>query len=337
MSEQAIVLARACALAPFLAFLDAIGAPYERLLETEHLSPDLADDLGALFPLRQGLQFIDAAARSQGIDDLGLIVGRRTGIVGMPPLNDLLSPRTTLAEAIALLAQNIRYFNSGQLLSLECRGDRAFFRQCLPLTPNRHAEMFSLILMIDVVRLAAGPRWQPCAVYLPRSESGRVRAYEAALDVPCHVSVNCWTVAFDIALLDCPLHYCPDSRVSIDLALAKLQDSAPEDEFQASLCQVIATLLPSGNPSLRVVAEVAGISGRTLQRRLNEAGCTYSDLVDQARLELAKRLLRKPDVKIIDVAFHLGYSDAANFSRAFRRWTGSPPQTFCRAQACRGP
>lgn len=334
MSAQAIVLARACALAPFITFLGELGAPCERLLETERLAPDLTDDTGALFPLRQGLRFIDAAARSQGIDDLGLIVGRRTGIADLPPLHGLLSPRLTLAEAIALLAQNIRYFNSGQLLSLECRGDRAFFRQCLPLTPHRHAEAFSLILMIDLVRLAAGPHWRPYAVYLPRSESGRVRVYEAALDVPCHVGVDCWTVAFDNALLESPLYFCPDSGVGTDLALAGLRQSAPADEFQASLRQVIASMLPLGNPTLRSVADVGGMSGRTLQRRLNEAGCTYSDLVETARLGLAERLLRKKDVKIVDIAFHLGYADAANFTRAYRRWTGSTPQRFRRAQAC---
>lgn len=335
MSGQAIVLARVGALAPFISFLDAIGAPCERLLETERLAPDLMDDPNALFPLRQGLRFIDAAARSQGINDLGLIVGRRSSIVGMPPLSALLSPRLTLAEAIALLARNIRYFNSGQLLSLECRDERAFFRQCLPSTPHRHAGVFSLILMIDVVRLAAGPRWQPCCIYLPRSESARMRPYEAALDVPCHVGVDCWTVAFDKALLDSPLRFCPDSGVSIDRALAGLQTSAPAHEFQASLCQVIASMLPLGNPTLRMLADVGGMSGRTLQRRLSEAGCTYSDLVETARLELAERLLRKKNVKIVDIAFQLGYADAANFTRAYRRWTGSTPQRFRRrAQAC---
>lgn len=328
MSAQAIVLARAGALAPFITFLATIGAPCERLLETEHLAPDLMGNPRALFPLRQGLRFIDGAARSQGVDDLGLIVGRRSCILKMPPLSALLSPQLTLGQAITLLAQNIRYFNSGQILSLECRGERTFFRQCLPVAPNRHAEMFSLILMIDLVRLAAGPRWQPRAVYLPRSESGRVLTFEAALDVPCHVGTDCWTLAFDKELLDSPLRFCPDSRVSMDLALAELRNAAPEDTFRASLCQVIASMLPLGNPSLDVVAEVGEMSGRSLQRRLNEMGCTYSDLVETARLELAKRLLREPDVKIVDIAYDLGYTDAANFTRAFRRWTGISPRVF---------
>lgn len=333
MPAQAILLARVGALAPFISFLDAIGAPCERLLETERLAPDLMEDPNALFPLRQGLRFIDAAARSQGINDLGVIVGRRSSIAGMPPLSALLSRQLTLAKAITLLAQNMRYFNSGQLLSLECRDEWAFFRQCLPSTPHRHAGVFSLILMIDVVRLAAGPRWQPSCVYLPRSESARMRAYEAALEVPCHVGVDCWTVTFDKALLDSSLRFCPDTGVSLDLALARLRTSAPADEFQASLCQVIASMLPLGNPSLRMIADAGGMSGRTLQRRLNESGCTYSELVDNARFELAKRMLREPGVKIVDIAFHLGYSDAANFTRAYRRWTGSPPKAARCAQA----
>ena len=86
MSVQAVVLARSGALAPFITFLGEIGAPCERLLEAEHLAPDLLDDPSALFPLRQGLRFIDAAAYGQGIDDLGTIVGQRSRIINMPPL-----------------------------------------------------------------------------------------------------------------------------------------------------------------------------------------------------------------------------------------------------------
>ncbi len=181
MPAEAITLARAGALAPFVDFLEELGAPCGRLLEGARLSPDLLADPSALFPLRQGMYFVDAAAHSQGIDDLGLIVGRRTGITGLLPLGGLLSPQCTLGEAIALLIQGVRYFNPGERLSLECRGDRAFFSHCIPAMPHRHADLFSLMVMIEVVRLATGPRWQPIAVYLPQGESSRSRAYEVAL------------------------------------------------------------------------------------------------------------------------------------------------------------
>jgi AraC-like DNA-binding protein len=325
MTIHAIPLVRAGALAPFVDFLDEVGAPCDRLLEGVHLSPEMLTDPFALFPLRQGFRFVDAAAHSQGIEDLGLIVGRRTGIAGLLPLGGLLSPQQRLGEAISLLIQGMRYFNPGERLSLECRADLAFFRHCMS-TPHRQADLFSLMVMIDVVRLAAGPRWQPIAVYLPQREASRSRAYEAALSVPCHRGADCWTVVFDVALFEETLRYCRPSRRSPDETMAALQCSAPAGDFHESLCQLITSMLPLGNPTLRAVADAGGLSPRTLQRRLGEAGCTYSDLLEAARLQAATRLLMEKGVKIVEVAFNLGYSDAANFTRAFRRWTGTAPR-----------
>jgi AraC-like DNA-binding protein len=90
--------------------------------------------------------------------------------------------------------------------------------------------------------------------------------------------------------------------------------------------QVIASLLPSGAPSLVAAAEAAGLSVRTLQRRLADHGRTYSQLLEEARHQAALQLLGDKSVKIVDVALELGYSDPANFARAFRRWTGSNPR-----------
>jgi AraC-like DNA-binding protein len=54
-------------------------------------------------------------------------------------------------------------------------------------------------------------------------------------------------------------------------------------------------------------------------------------VVDEARFQAASRLLRDPAVRIIDVSVELGYTDSANFTRAFRRWAGLPPLAFRRA------
>ena len=70
---------------------------------------------------------------------------------------------------------------------------------------------------------------------------------------------------------------------------------------------------------------------RGLARRLGEAGLSYSQVLDQVWFEAAADRLRDRRVKIIDIAFDLGYSDHAHFTRAFRRLAGVAPRTF-RAQ-----
>jgi len=79
-------------------------------------------------------------------------------------------------------------------------------------------------------------------------------------------------------------------------------------------------LADSGSP--------AGPSVRTLQRTLAKAGLTFSKLMEETRKDTALRLLEDPGIKLIDVSLELGYSDPAHFTRAFRRWTGVPPNSF---------
>ena len=73
------------------------------------------------------------------------------------------------------------------------------------------------------------------------------------------------------------------------------------------------------------------MSGRTLQRRLADQGHAYQDLVDNARYELAQRLLKKTDYALAEIAFLTGFAEQSTFSRAFKRWSRKTPAAFRRA------
>ncbi len=111
---------------------------------------------------------------------------------------------------------------------------------------------------------------------------------------------------------------------------AFLQSTAPAPDLGGSVRQAIAPLLPSGYPDIRLVADIAGLSVRTLQRRLDNEGSSYARLVEQVRFETAVRLLHDDRVKLINLALELGYFDPANFTRAFRRWTSASPSEYRR-------
>jgi AraC-like DNA-binding protein len=87
--------------------------------------------------------------------------------------------------------------------------------------------------------------------------------------------------------------------------------------------------LPAGAPVDSVAARL-GISRRTFQRRLKEAGCTYRLLLSGIRQRHAASLLRDGQLSLKDVTFLLGYSEQSAFNHAYRRWTGvSPLQVRC--------
>jgi AraC-like DNA-binding protein len=55
---------------------------------------------------------------------------------------------------------------------------------------------------------------------------------------------------------------------------------------------------------------------------------TFSSLVDAERMRRALLLLRSHELTIENVGERLGYQNIANFTRAFRRWTGKTPSAY---------
>ena len=86
-----------------------------------------------------------------------------------------------------------------------------------------------------------------------------------------------------------------------------------------------------GFPSLGELASARQVSPRTLKRRLAEQNTSYQRLLDELRRDRALKLLEVRSHTIEEIATMLGYSDAANFNRAFRRWLGVSPSRW-RAQ-----
>jgi AraC-like DNA-binding protein len=84
------------------------------------------------------------------------------------------------------------------------------------------------------------------------------------------------------------------------------------------------------------IARQLGTPIRTLKRKLREEGTTYRQIVDELRMQLAIKYLRDTRLPVEDVASSLGFSDAANFRRAFRRWTNESPGHLRNGNGSRG-
>jgi len=78
-------------------------------------------------------------------------------------------------------------------------------------------------------------------------------------------------------------------------------------------------------PALPDVAKLLGISDRSLRRQLRQQGISFRGLLDDLRTHIALKYLRTTKLANEDIALALGFSDAANFRRAFRRWTKKSP------------
>jgi AraC-like DNA-binding protein len=80
-----------------------------------------------------------------------------------------------------------------------------------------------------------------------------------------------------------------------------------------------------GDTSLAHIARLFKLHRRTLNRRLRALGTSFKVLIEEARYDVARQLLRDTSLPIADIAASLDYADAAAFTRAFKRWSGVSP------------
>jgi AraC-like DNA-binding protein len=133
----------------------------------------------------------------------------------------------------------------------------------------------------------------------------------------------------DLAMLDAP--YSMSDPASLRLARDKCDELLLSMGLDGRVAPRVRALLnrqEGAVPSLADVARDLHLSPRTLRRRLEAEEVSFSSLVDAERMRRALLLLRSHELTVDDIGERLGYQNIANFTRAFRRWTGKTPSAY---------
>ena len=180
--------------------------------------------------------------------------------------------------------------------------------------------------LVSMARLFTGhavvPRWVNLSQPPPPHEA----LYRELLGCPVHFGQAENRLALRASDADLPfLSAQPEAGQALEIgAQALLRRRLPES-LGARTRALVDQLMPNGEPSLERVAARLCMSPRTVQRRLALEGTHFRAIVDSARRDLAEQALRQGDANPEELAWRLGFSEAASFYRAFKRWTGKTP------------
>ncbi len=131
---------------------------------------------------------------------------------------------------------------------------------------------------------------------------------------------------------DCLSYELPQHNVlAMQLCKQQLEQIRPLLNIEESIVEKVQLYL-SSTPLYRVTMEECAqglnISSRTLRRKLNEENNTYQAILDEFRYLLSDKYLTDTRMTLEEIAERLGYSDAANFSHAYKRWAGCTPRNI---------
>jgi AraC-like DNA-binding protein len=105
----------------------------------------------------------------------------------------------------------------------------------------------------------------------------------------------------------------------------ELKQQNSDENFVDRVRNAVQQKLTGRRPTIEEIADGLHVSGRTLQRRLQDEGSSFQRVLDEARHHLARHYLHNSVLELNEAAYLLGYEDANSFVRAFRTWEGIPP------------
>lgn len=268
------------------------------------------------------------AETAVGDDCLGLEVGRRTHPSVADALGYAWLASATLREGMMRLARYMHIFAGIARVGFrDCANGAELVYGPATLPAGRHDSFFSAVAAY--CRASRGDAFRPLAVALVR---------QAPRDASRHAALFGCRVAFGAPESVMQIHHADlDARLPTGNAevaamteriLEKLLARHDRDDVVARTRARILDALPSGSPSEESIARALALSQRTLQRRLAGAGTSFGGVLDTTRRDLAFHHLANPARQISEVAYLLGFAEAASFNRAFRRWTGLTPTAY---------
>ena len=268
-------------------------------------------------------------------------LGRRFDLVDLGPLCTLFVSSTTLRSAIDYFIRSFCAWQTNTTLEASLQGDVTIYSYAIEdptIWPRRQDAEFFMAWITSLIRSLTSESWNPVEIGFEHSISGRQAALQSHLR--CQLSGCCRTnfIVVRNEELDRRRRTLDDTstrtlrRVEEDLNELLEPTDSEDKTLVESIGALIARRLGRSSIGIREIASELEMSERTLRRRLFEMGTSYREILEEKRILRARQLLATRSISLVALADLLGYSDAAVFSRAFKKWSGTPPRTYHRCR-----
>ncbi len=187
----------------------------------------------------------------------------------------------------------------------------------------------ALAWIMSVLRVNFQKPLTPVSVNLTHQKPDCSGKYYEFFQSPVHFNEPVCSFSLSLDIVDRILPSGNEELANFgDQAMASYLLSLDQGNEIGHIKKIIIDNLPSGNVTVEMVAEELGINARTLQRSLQEKNTTFSTLLTDTRMDIAKGYIQDRHMDLTEVAFLLGFAELSTFSRSFKRWTGKSPMQF---------
>ncbi|WP_312945657.1 AraC family transcriptional regulator [Stutzerimonas kunmingensis] len=312
--------------------LESAGIDCRQLFIELHLDYAALDDPDARFAQDDMTRLWQRAVAVSGDPAIGLNMARQARPAALNVVGYALMSSRNLKEGFARLVRYQRIIAEGAdldfqpcaqgyRLSLTIIGDR--------LPPARQSAEGSLAGCLTFCRWLTGTPLLPLEVSFQGQLPDDLEPYRQLFQAPLRFNAPRYALLFREEDVEMPLPTANEALAQLhDRFAGEYLSRFSDSKVMHRARQILCRLLPQGEPRREVVAQALCLSERTLQRRLQEEGSSFQQLLDDTRRDLAVQHLAQPDLAPLEIAYLLGFADPSNFYRAFKRWFGVTPGEY---------
>jgi AraC-like DNA-binding protein len=312
-------LVRAASLTGYFEVVEELRLDVVTLLRNAGLARSMLGNPEQVIPAKSVVQLLEESAEASNCITFGLRMAEHRQISDLGMVSLLLIHQPTLGEAFEVLGEFRSRINTNLTLQIEEHEDSVFLREHFALHPpvaSRQVNDVALGVLYGICRTMMGDDWRPqCVCFSYERPPQPERAiYQRLFDCPLQFGADFHGMVVSSNDMSRP-------NLRSDAALAKharelvrAMVDPGERTIGEEVEQSIRLLMPAGRAKVGAVADALGTNIRTLQRRLDQEGTSFSELVDRVRVQQVSQHFANRRLRLTDVAHLLGYSTLASFS-----------------------
>ena len=317
-------------------YFKSAGTSLDELARAADIDPDRFHDTDFGLNAQQIDRLLAEAVRATGRNDLGFEWGCRLKLNSHDILGYAMLSCTTLDQVLRLCSRYYQLLTPMFRMSYQRSDNRAevIFRPALPMgrdTLNLLQETIAVSAHLQCKSLLRNPS-AVYDIYMAMETPPHAARYRELAPARVHFGASPLPgirMVADTWSLDAPLPMADAHavRMAEQRCRTLLQRYSEQGNWTGWVVMML-TEAEDSQPTLEELAGLLGISARTLDRYLKKEASSFRDLAIDVRNGRAQKLLREGQLPISQIAYRLGFTDVANFSRAFRRANGVSPSDF---------
>ncbi|AWF82703.1 AraC family transcriptional regulator [Microbulbifer sp. A4B17] len=326
---------RSGALAGFNLLVPQLGGRASDLLAQVGLPADCTRRPNVLIPIATLVDLLNLCSHSLSCGDFGLRLAGKQGMRMLGVLGKLILESDSLASALMITHRYMVLHNQADHWKIYQADDCWVAERVNHFPDTIPAQQYSELSVGAAYRLIqemVGSKITPRSVSFRHKRQSPQTNYQAFFGVEAGFEQERDRLVFDGSLMNYSLAQPSSGLMRYFDEFSKGLLAEHEGDISQQVQVLILQTLGAQQHSLEQISRLLGIPMRTLQRRLNEAGTSFKQLVQNARMKTARWHLRASSIDVGLLSASLGYTDISAFSKAFRAIHGNSPLQWRKRQ-----